>query len=277
LESGDCFEGYAYPGLESSEGCVNIRVFKNMQDAEASHKKGVTALYAIHFKDVLKHLKKAITLSGDAKIWADKFGGVNQAENMIASKVAHTLFSRNIRTQDAFINHAEHIARQILPAGQAVLKKCMPLLRAYYDTAAALQNLEKMNRFNNPVLQYLSHLKEELDLLMPKDFLIKYDDERLCHIPRYLKAITIRAERGIAHLGRVIAKDEEIKIFTVKLQDMVNSVAVGDSEEKLKAIEEYRWMVEEYKISLFAQELKTALPVSPKRLEKKIQEIERSI
>jgi ATP-dependent helicase HrpA len=78
-------------------------------------------------------------------------------------------------------------------------------------------------------------------------------------------------------LGRAIAKDEEIKIFTVKLQDMVNSVAVGDSEEKLKAIEEYRWMVEEYKISLFAQELKTALPVSPKRLEKKIQEIERSI
>ena len=47
--------------------------------------------------------------------------------------------------------------------------------------------------------------------------------------------------------------------------------------EKLKAIEDYRWMIEEFKVSLFAQELKTAFPISRKRLEMKVQEIERII
>jgi ATP-dependent helicase HrpA len=58
---------------------------------------------------------------------------------------------------------------------------------------------------------------------------------------------------------------------------MINSGTAGASEEKLKLIEEYRWMIEEYKVSLFAQELKTAFPVSRKRLEKKRQEIERIV
>jgi ATP-dependent helicase HrpA len=151
----------------------------------------------------------------------------------------------------------------------------MPFLRAYYDTASAIHNIEKTNRFNKPVLQYLSQLRQELSFLMPRDFLIQYNDEILNHIPRYLKALTVRAERGVVHLGKALAKENEIKIFSVKLQDMVNSATKGVSEEKLKAIEHYRWMIEEYKVSVFAQELKTAFPVSPKRLEKKIQEIER--
>jgi ATP-dependent helicase HrpA len=58
---------------------------------------------------------------------------------------------------------------------------------------------------------------------------------------------------------------------------MINNSRTGASKEKLILIEEYRWMIEEYKVSLFAQELKTAFPVSRKRLEKKRQEIERII
>jgi len=277
LESRGYFEGYAYPGLEAREECVNIRLFKSRQDADASHKRGVMALYAMHFKDELKYLKKALALSGDMKIWADTFGGVKLVENMIHEKVFHDFFYRNIRTRDAFIEHADKVASQILPVGQSVLKKCLPVLRAYNDTATMLQNIEMANSFNKPALHYLAQLREELSILMPRDFLIKYDDDRLHHILRYLKALTIRAERGIVHLAKALAKNEEIKIFSVKLQDMVNSTTVGLSEEKIKAIEDYRWMIEEYKISVFAQELKTAFPVSPKRLEQKIQEIERII
>ena len=48
-------------------------------------------------------------------------------------------------------------------------------------------------------------------------------------------------------------------------------------KQKKKAIEELKWMIEEYKVSLFAQEIKTAFPISVKRLEKKLQEIERMI
>jgi ATP-dependent helicase HrpA len=277
LECSGIFEDYAYPGLEAGERCVNIRVFKNRQEADASHRRGVMALYAMYFRDDLKYLRKAISLSGDVKTWAEKFGGVKTVENMIFDKVLHDLFAKNVRTHRAFIDHAESVSRQILPAGQAVLKKCIPLLQAYDDSVSAMHTAENTNRFNKPVIQYLAQLHQELNLLMPRDFLMRYDDERLNQVPRYLKALAIRAERGVVHLGKALAKEDEIKIFSVKLHNMVNNAAKGVSEEKLKAIEHYRWMIEEYKVSVFAQELKTAFPVSPKRLEKKIQEIERML
>lgn len=277
LESGDNFEGYAYPGLETGVGCINIRLFKSKHEADASHMSGVTALYMIYFKEELKYLKKAITFSGDAKIWADKFSGAKLVEKMIVSRVARDLFSKNIRTQDAFIEHAEKTARYILPFGQETFKKCLLPLKSYYESAMALQNLENANRFNKPALHYLMQLKEELDNLMPHDFLLRYDENRSHYIMRYLKALIIRAERGIAHLGKALSNTEDVKYFSDKLQDMIQDSSSGASEEKLKAIEEYRWMIEEYKISVFAQEIKTAFPVSQKRLEKKIQEIERMI
>ena len=94
---------------------------------------------------------------------------------------------------------------------------------------------------------------------------------------RYLKAIGIRAERGIAHLEKAMERIKEVNIFSDNLQCMISSCSTGASDERMKLIEEYRWMIEEYKVSLFAQELKTAFPVSRKRLETKRQEIERII
>ena len=112
---------------------------------------------------------------------------------------------------------------------------------------------------------------------MPVDFLMRYDNERLTHVMRYIKALSIRAERGIVHLEKAFLRTEDVKKYSDKYIDMINSVSSGTSEDKAKAIEDYRWMIEEYKVSVFAQELKTASPISKKRLEMKIQEIERMI
>lgn len=277
LESGGYLEGYAYPGLEAGEGCANIRLFKSKREADASHIIGIKVLYTFYFKNELKYLKKAITLSGDLKEWTGLFGSARKCEDVVVEKVTYDLFSKNIRTHDTFIDHAKKVSGQILPLGQVVLSIIKPILKAYYDTVIFIQNLEKANRFNKRALQYFAYLRDELVLLMPQDFLIKYNNEKLTHIIRYLKAITIRVERGIAHLEKAFLKNAEVNIFSDKLQYMINNLLNGASEERTRAIEEYRWMVEEYKVSLFAQELKTAFPVSRKRLKRKVQETERIV
>jgi len=277
LESRGCFEGYAYPGLEAGDGCVRIRLFKSNQDAHISHINGIAALYKIYFRDELKYLKKNLSLSADAKKYAESFCGAKKYENAIFEKVMHDLFCKNIRTHDVFMSHAEHVAQHILPTGQMFLNSGIPFLKAYYDCATILKNTEKTNRVNRPALHYLSIMKLELDNLMPVDFLMRYDNERLIHIMRYIKALSIRAERGIAHLEKAFSRTQDVKIFSDKYIDMIHSISAGTSEDKVKAIEDYRWMIEEFKVSLFAQELKTAFPISKKRLEVKIQEIERMI
>jgi len=277
LEGHGQLEGYAYPGLEAAHGCVNIRLYKNKHEAEVLHNKGVAALYKIYFKNEFKYLKKSISLSGDMKKWADSFGGARSVENAILEKLAHDLFSKHIRSRDAFVRHAEDMRSRILPHGQNIMNRCGPAIKSYYDTSAFLQNLRHANRANKPALKYLEYLREEMNQLMPSDFLIHYDGERLIHIMRYLKAIGIRAERGIVHLDKALMRMRDVNIFSDNLQYMINSGSTGASHERLKLIEEYRWMIEEYKVSIFAQELKTAFPISIKRLEKKRQEIERII
>ena len=73
------------------------------------------------------------------------------------------------------------------------------------------------------------------------------------------------------------SKVKEINIFTESLDKILKGLSPRASTEKKEAVEEYFWLVEEYKVSLFAQELKTAIPVSKKRLEKKRKEIERMV
>jgi ATP-dependent helicase HrpA len=94
---------------------------------------------------------------------------------------------------------------------------------------------------------------------------------------RYLKALMIRAERGLLHLEKDRSKTREIKPFEEFLQDSLNNLTPLTSVEKRQTLEDFRWLIEEYKVSLFAQELKTPYPVSKKRLAEKMREIERML
>jgi ATP-dependent helicase HrpA len=89
---------------------------------------------------------------------------------------------------------------------------------------------------------------------VPEDFLAKTPHDRLVQLPRYLKAVQVRAER--AAINR--AKDAD----KARLLGPFLGAVVPETNR-----EEFRWLLEEYRVSVFAQELGTAVPVSVKRLE----------
>ena len=275
LESKGVLQGFAYPALQAAEVSVNIRLFQTRAEADAAHAMGVVALYGLHFQPELKYLKKSLVLSGDMKVWAAAFGGHKALENRLYDKILQYLFYVPVRTAAAFHEHAEATAPRILPEGQKFLTEIKPFVQAYHETAVTLRAFGMSHRFNEPAKQFLESVRLDLDRLVPPDFLQKYDTERRGHIVRYLKALLLRAERGLLHLEKVMAKSKELKPFDEFLQEALKHLTPASSAEKLQAIEAFRWMIEEYKVSLFAQELKTPYPVSRKRLEEKKREIER--
>jgi ATP-dependent helicase HrpA len=95
------------------------------------------------------------------------------------------------------------------------------------------------------------------------------------HLPRYIRALGIRAVRGIENPERDRQRAAEVAPFKDRLNAILKSLTPATSEKKRSAIEDFFWMLEEYKVSVFAQELKTVIPISAKRLEKKASEIER--
>ena len=265
--------GYAYPALQVTDGVVNLRLFTHPAEAAASHIEGVSALYKNLFAEKLKQLKKYIALGGELKTWAMNIGNPKQIEESIMKRVRKELFCRFWRSAEEFQKHADVISTQILPCGQQVVVSITPVLKSAADTCDALQRLMQKNRTNAPVLKFLKETRAEMQNLLPVHFPELYANDHLANIPRYLKALSIRAERGSLNLAATEAKLKDVAVYVDQLKEIRNGLTVESSAEKKNRIEELHWMIEEYKVSLFAQELKTPYPVSPKRLRQLMDEI----
>lgn len=275
--SGGDHGGTAYPALVMSAEGVGIRLFRSAPEAGQAHPLGVRALLALHLNADLRYLRKSLVLSGDLKVWASAFGGAKVLQNALCEKVMHDLLEANIRTASAFETHAERIRAILLSLGQEIIGKAEPLIKALYDSSSRLRTLECANLGNGPLQAFLAELRKEFTRLIPPDFLIRYGDERIGHLIRYLRALAIRAERGAVHLEKALDKGKDAAELRKRHDELLRSLPPYASEEKRREIEEFGWMIEEYKISLFAQEIKTAFPISRKRLDAKLGEIDRML
>jgi ATP-dependent helicase HrpA len=288
--------GYAYPALHVIDDSINLRLFSDREESAAHHLHGVAALYEIHFADKLKQLKKNVTLNAGMKNIAANIGNPKQLEQSIINRVKKDLFLKPWRKQEDFIRHADALDSKILPYGQQVVVSIEPVLKVFDDTHACVQKLMKKNTGNKPVLKFLKEIQTELQSLVPVDFPELYTFDRMKDLLRYCRALALRAERGSLNLTSAQKKMQEVLIYFEQLQQMLirdknvpdalrigileiirfkDDFSVKDPDEKKNLIEELFWMIEEYKVSLFAQELKTPYPVSPKKLNQLIKEIEK--
>ncbi|MCP4691130.1 MAG: DUF3418 domain-containing protein, partial [Desulfobacterales bacterium] len=254
---------------------VALRLFRDRGRALASHKDGVAALYEIDFTKDLKFLKKRLLLPPGMKGPAKVFGGIRTIQQRLYDRVVRDLFSRDIRSEARFLSHAESTAPGILRAGDDLLARIMEVLTAHQETLAVVSGLEMSNRLNVGVLGFLEKIREELGGLAPETFLEIYDADRLRHLPRYIRALGMRARRALVDFEKDRAKAERVRPFTEGLNRMIQGLSPAVTEAKKNAVEDFFWLIEEFKVSVFAQELKTAAPVSEKRLRDKQREIER--
>jgi ATP-dependent helicase HrpA len=269
----------AYPALEhpGAERYVNLRLYRQRNKALSVHSQGVAALYAIHFAKDIKFLKRQLTLPKDKAFMADYFGGVRNLVKQMVDRVIRDLFSKNIRSQEAFYSHAESAAPQIIASGQQLLDGLLPVLTAYHEARSQIQKLQQSSRANSRMVSFFQELTAELGRLVPETFITIYDNRRLGHLIRYIQATAIRARRAAVDYEKDQSKTKGIVKFTEGLTQLLSELSPRASDDKRQAVEAYFWMIEEYKVSVFAQELKTAIPISAKRLEQKLGEIKRMV
>ena len=270
----------AYPALETDSATnksVNLRLFRRQIKAIAAHRAGVATLYAIHFAKNLKVLKRQLVLPADVRFMAEYFGGPKKLVQQLYDRVIEELFAKNIRSGKAFYAHADSVAAKIFPVGREWLDKTIAVLTAYHDARSRMTKLQQANRTNSMAVSFFEELTRELEHLVPQTFVAIYDSRRLVHLPRYIQAASTRARRAVVDFEKDRAKSLEIIKFTDGLNQLLKQLSPSVSDEKRQAIEAYFWMVEEYKVSVFAQELKTAIAISAKRLEMKLKEIGRMV
>ncbi len=266
-----------YPGLEKTDSGIHLRLFSNLKDARTSHQKGVSGLFNLVYAKDLRFLKKSLALPGSMKQKATHFGGLKAAEKQLYERVTSDLFRKDIRSQSEFDLWATEAKTMLHPKGIAKKEAAVAVIDAFHDTWTELHQLHTANAGNARVRTFLTRLESDLRKLVPENFIALYSTERLGKLIRYVNTIGLRAQRGVLDLEKDQAKQKDLGIHTRRLTDLLNGLCPAASEEKRNAIESFFWQTEEYKVSLFAQELGTAGPVSKKRLEKIYKEIQRML
>jgi len=266
----------AFPGLEPAAGDkVNLRLFKTPEQALASHKKGVAALLLLRFSKDLKFVQKRLALPVEHLKTALYFGGKDAFERMLLDNLKKEVFEKNIRTEAEFKATGETVVRELFEKSQALLQAVGPILEAYQETHVALYAIEKTNPENKALADICSEIRKDMDRLVPKNFLEIYGLERLAQLPRYLDALRLRADRAQNDLEKDRRKAAQAEPFLKTLEKLRASIKADSRAEEKAAVEEFRWMVEEFKVSLFAPEVKTPFPISPTRLTARLKEIEK--
>ena len=113
----------------------------------------------------------------------------------------------------------------------------------------------------------ITALFKDLKNLVPKNFTELYTFKRISHLHRYVACIRIRAQRAVDNPLKEEKKALLLAGYTKHLNNLLTSLSDNSTREKSQCIEEFFWLLEEYKISLFAQELKTSTKVSAKKLD----------
>ena len=120
----------------------------------------------------------------------------------------------------------------IIEAGREKRDRIISVLRAYHDTWTVFRNLELNNMDNPGAVSFLSQLGDELAKLVPKNFISLYNTDKLQHLIRYLKALSLRAERGLLDFDRDQSKAEQVREYTRQLNELLNDLTEETSKAK---------------------------------------------
>ncbi len=263
-----------YPALEACADEVMLTIFADRAQAAKAHARGVKALYLRRFSRDIKFLSKNLLLPTASDAACRYFGGRQELERQLRNRVVDELFLKEFRSQEAFQAHGEQLERAgIAGQGRARRDRVIDLLSTYLNLRLQLHTL-RVPGTKKPVGEFLAELDRQINELMPQNFVQLYASNRLPRLLHYLQAIGLRARRGVVDLEKDQAKASRVEPFTKHLNRMVTQLTSRTSKQKRRAVEEFFWLIEEYKISVFAQEIKTAQPISAKRLNKRIEEID---
>lgn len=247
-----------FPALTREHDRIALRLFDTELAAERAHRAGVVRLLQVQLKEQMKQLGKG--LPGMTQI-ALQLRNVANADDLLADAIAAICDRAFIgddplpRSEKQF-NDQKARARTRLPAViQAVTQYLSQIAQEYQALTLRLGK----HRLGN-------ELRQQLERTVYKGFLAATPWPQLQHLPRYLKAMGLRMDKQVSNPQRDGERGAEIRELWERWQARVaeREAAGGASQELL----DFRWQIEELRVSLFAQELKTPYPVSLKRLNK---------
>ncbi len=244
-----------YNALVDDTDAVVLRAFDTREAAQTAHRGGLRRLFMLLLKEQVKYLEKNLPDAQRLGMLYMPFGTQQELQQQILMMAFDRCCLNDPlpTTEDEFLKRGKEGKSRLLLIAQELARLVFAVLNEHLSVQKSLPQLKAFNQVNLDV-------RAQLEWLLHKRFIADTPYERLQHVPRYLKAINLRIEKMRSNPAR-------------DAQCMTQLQPLLQASQKLRQstdprVQEFGWMLQELRVSLFAQELKTPVIVSVKRMEK---------
>ncbi|MCA1861015.1 ATP-dependent RNA helicase HrpA [Janthinobacterium sp. HSC-3S05] len=248
-----------FPALVDKGTHCDLEVFDDPTVAARTHKIGLRRLFALQMKEQIKYVEKSIPGLQQMGMQFMALGSQEELREQIINKALDIACLQDPLPLDAASfakRQAEGKSRLVLLVNE-IARLLSQVLTEFHGLPKRLQNIPAAAA---------TDIQSQLQGLVHKRFLMENEYSQLAHFPRYLKAINVRLEKLRADPARDTKLMAEWQSAAAPyLRQAKDRQAGKNTDPKLV---DFRWMLEELRVSLFAQELRTPMPVSAKRLQK---------
>ena len=254
----------AFPGLTVEAGAIHVRLFRQAAEARAASPRGVAALAEKVLERELAWLRKDLRRLRES---CDLYVTIGPGEELVATgwENIHRHFFTGI---ELWPLNAAGFSR-IVESLRGEFRTLLPRFEGWVQ--AILRRRQEALLCSRP----LAGMRAEVDALVPPSFLCYVPFDRLPHLARYLQALLIRADRAAQNPLHDARKAERLAPYFTVLTRCRD--AASKHSGVWQAWNRLRWLVEEFKVSVFAQELGTSEPASEKRLAGVVVELETAV
>ncbi|MES2318821.1 MAG: ATP-dependent RNA helicase HrpA [Pseudomonadota bacterium] len=248
-----------FPALVDKGSHCDLEVFDDPTVAARTHRVGLRRLFALQFKEQLKFVEKNIPGLQQMGMQFMAMGSQEELRDQIIQKAIDIACLQDPLPTDAvsFNKRKDEGKSRLTLLVNEIARLVSQVLTEFHGLPKKLQGV-------NP--QAAADMQTQLQGLVNKRFLLDTEYAQLAHFPRYLKAINVRLEKMRADPARdAKLMAEWNQAASHFLRAAKDRLAGKNTDPKMV---EFRWMLEELRVSLYAQELRTPMPVSAKRLQK---------
>jgi ATP-dependent helicase HrpA len=252
-----------YPAVEDCEDSVAVRLFDTQAAAMEAHRAGVRRLMRFELKEQMKQLEKGLPgFTQYALVLRNILNADDLKEDMLTTIADRAFIGDDPlpRSNDDFMKLKQR-ARTRLPAVTEALARQVQAIATEYQLLAVKQGQmpATVNRLKRDV-------EQQINWLLYKNCFSRTPWEHVQHLPRYLKALRLRIEKHPSNPDRDGSNAQAVGVLWQNWEAAVEKQKKAD--KLTQELLDFRWLIEELRVSLFAQELKTPFQVSVKRLEK---------
>jgi ATP-dependent helicase HrpA len=251
-----------YPGLADHGDAISLEVFDSADKAREVHRAGLRRLFMLQLKEQARQIERSLPGMPAMAMQFAAFGGADELRSQLLAAAFERACMQEPwpRTRAEFERRREDARSRVTLLAQEISRLVATILSEHAALQKKLQPMSKA--FPAPCRD----IQENAARLTAGRFIERTPYERLQHFPRYLKAASLRLEKLRADPRRDARLAAELAPLLAQWQrEQLKQARSGEPDSRL---EQFRWLLEELRVQLFAQELKTPVPVSVKRLTK---------